>query len=170
MHLQRRQREAAEAWSLESGQAVVVGSGVPVHVPGRADRTYPFYAHSEYLYLTDRERPGSVLAFDPDDGWSDFVPAPTVEEHLWSGAPGAEPGLSTDDLPAWLEARRGVRVANLGAPVPGVESDAGLEANVRYALNRIRRVKARWRSSACGRRSVRPGRGSPPRQRWSRPA
>ena len=141
MHLQRRQREAAEAWSLESGQAVVVGSGVPVHVPGRADRTYPFYAHSEYLYLTDRERPGAVLAFDPDDGWSDFVPAPTVEEHLWSGAPVAEPGLSTDDLPAWLEARRGVRVANLGAPVPGVESDAGLEADVRYALNRIRRVK-----------------------------
>ncbi len=140
-HLQRRQREAAEAWSLESGQAVVVGSGAPIHVPGRADRTYPFYAHSEYLYLTDRERPEAVLAFDPVDGWSDFVPAPTAEEHLWSGAPAAEPGLSTDDLPGWLEARRGARIANLGAPVPGIESDAGLEADVRYALNRIRRVK-----------------------------
>jgi Xaa-Pro aminopeptidase len=82
-----------------------------------------------------------VLAFDPGDGWSDFVPAPTAEEHLWSGAPAAEPGLSTDDLPGWLEARRGARIANLGAPVPGIESDAGLEADVRYALNRIRRVK-----------------------------
>ena len=140
-HLQRRQREAAEAWGLESGQAVVVGAGAPIHVPGRADRTYPFYAHSEYLYLTDRERPEAVLAFDPGDGWSDFVPAPTAEEHLWSGAPAAEPGLSTDDLPGWLEARRGARIANLGAPVPGIESDAGLEADVRYALNRIRRVK-----------------------------
>ena len=139
--LERRQREAAEAWSLESGWAVVVGSGVPVHVPGRADRTYRFYSHSEYLYLTDRERPGAVLAFDPDDGWSDFVPAPTVQELLWSGAPAAEPGLSTDDLPSWLEARRGARIANLGAPVPGVESDAELEAGVRSALNRIRRVK-----------------------------
>ena len=140
-HLERRQREAAEAWGLKSGQAVVVGSGAPIHVPGRADRTYRFYAHSEYLYLTDRERPGAMLAFDPDDGWSDFVPAPTVEEQLWSGAPATEPGLSTDDLPGWLEARRGSRIANLGAPVPGVESDAELEAGVRSALNRIRRVK-----------------------------
>jgi Xaa-Pro aminopeptidase len=110
-------------------------------VPGRADRTYPFYAHSEYLYLTDRERPGAVLAFDPDDGWLDFVPQPTAEELLWSGAPAAEPGISTDELPGWLEAREAARIANLGAAVEGVESDADLEADARYALNRIRRVK-----------------------------
>jgi Xaa-Pro aminopeptidase len=139
--LERRRREAAEAWSLASGQAVVVGSGTPIHVPGRADRTYRFYAHSEYLYLTDRERPGGVLAFDPDDGWSDFVRAPTVQEHLWSGAPATQPGLSTDALPAWLEARSRARIANLGAPVTGVSSDAALEADARSRLNRIRRVK-----------------------------
>jgi Xaa-Pro aminopeptidase len=110
-------------------------------VPGRADRTYPFYAHSEYLYLTDRERPGAVLAFDPDDGWFDFVPQPTAEELLWSGAPAAEPGISTDELPGWLEARKAARIANLGAPVEGVESYTDLEADARYALNRIRRVK-----------------------------
>jgi Xaa-Pro aminopeptidase len=110
-------------------------------VPGRADRTYPFYAHSEYLYLTDRERPGAVLAFDPGDGWFDFVPQPTAEELLWSGAPAAEPEISTDELPGWLEARKRARIANLGAAVPGVESDADLEADVRYALNRIRRAK-----------------------------
>src|SRR5262245_41328210 len=67
--LERRRRAASEAWSLEGGQAVVVGAGLPLPVPGRGDRTYPFYAHSEYLYLTDRERPGAVLAFDPGDGW-----------------------------------------------------------------------------------------------------
>jgi Xaa-Pro aminopeptidase len=139
--LQRRRRETAQAWSLESGQAVVVGSGLPIHVPGRADRTYPFFAHSEYLYLTDRERPGAVLAFDPDDGWWDFVPAPTTAELLWSGAPATEPGLTTDDLPAWLAARKDARIANLGAPVSGVESDAELEADARYALNLVRRVK-----------------------------
>jgi Xaa-Pro aminopeptidase len=139
--LERRRRAAAEAWSLESGQAVVIGAGTPVPVPGRADRTYPFHAHSEYLYLTDRERPGAVLAFDPGDGWSDFVPQPTAQELLWSGAPAAEPGISTEELPGWLEARQGARIANLGSPVGGVESDADLEANVRYALNRIRRVK-----------------------------
>jgi hypothetical protein len=35
---------------------VLIGAGAPVPVPGRRDRTYPFRAHSEYLYLTDRER------------------------------------------------------------------------------------------------------------------
>jgi Xaa-Pro aminopeptidase len=139
--LERRRRAAAEAWSLESGQAVVIGAGAPLPVPGRADRTYRFYAHSEYLYLTDRERPGAVLAFDPADGWFDFVPRPTAKELLWSGGPAAASGISTGELPGWLEARNGARIANLGAPVQGVESDADLEANVRYALNRIRRVK-----------------------------
>ena len=119
VQLERRRRAAAEAWSLESGQAVVIGAGTPLPVPGRGDRTYRFYAHSEYLYLTDRERPGAVLAFDPADGWFDFVPHPTAQELLWSGAPAAEPGLSTGELPGWLEARKGARIANLGAPVRG---------------------------------------------------
>jgi Xaa-Pro aminopeptidase len=139
--LERRRRAAAEAWSLDGGQTVVIGAGRPVPVPGRGDRTYPFYAHSEYLYLTDRERPGAVLAFDPDEDWFDFVPRATPQELLWSGAPAAEQGISTEELPGWLEARQGARIANLGAPVRGVESDADLEADVRYALNRIRRVK-----------------------------
>ena len=139
--LERRRRAAADAWNLDGGQAVVIGAGTPIPVPGRGDRTYRFYAHSEYLYLTDRERPGSVLAFDPADGWVDFVPHPTVRELLWSGASAAEPGVSTEELPRWLEARKGSRIANLGASVQGVESDGGLEADLRYPLNRIRRVK-----------------------------
>ena len=139
--LERRRRAAAEAWNLDSDHAVVIGAGTPVPVPGRADRTYPFYAHSEYLYLAERERPGAVLAFDPGEGWFDFVPEPTGHELLWSGAPAAEPGISTAKLPGWLEARQDVRIANLGAPVEAVESDVDLEADVRYALNRIRRVK-----------------------------
>jgi Xaa-Pro aminopeptidase len=139
--LERRRRAAAEAWGLESGEAIVIAAGTPVPVPGRADRTYPFYAHSEYLYLTDRERPGAVLAFDPGEGWFDFVPHPTARELLWSGSPASEPGISTAELPGWVEARQRARIANLGAPVRGVEPDADLEADVRYALNRIRRVK-----------------------------
>src|SRR5215210_4525587 len=97
--LDRRRRAAVADWRLESGQAVVIAAGMPVPVPGRGDRTYRFYAHSEYLYLTDRERPGAVLAFDPDEGWFDFVPQPTAKELLWSGAPAAEPGISTEELP-----------------------------------------------------------------------
>lgn len=130
--LERRRRAAAEAWSLEGGQAVVIGAGAPLPVPGRGDRTYRFYAHSEYLYLTDRERPGPVLAFDPADGWFDFLPHATAEELLWSGAPSAEQGVSTEELPRWLEARRAARIANLGAPVRGVESDADLEADATH--------------------------------------
>ena len=116
--LERRRRAAAEAWSLDSGQAVVIGAGTSLPVPGRADRTYRFYAHSEHLYLTDRERPEAVLAFDPVDGWFDFVPHPTAQELLWSGAPAAEPGISIGELPGWLEARTGARIANLALAPP----------------------------------------------------
>ena len=139
--LERRRRGAAEAWSLESGQAVVIGAGTPLPVPGRGDRTYRFHAHSEYLYLTDRERPEAVLAFDPAEGWFDFVPQPTATELLWSGAPAAELGLAIEELAGWLAARNGARIANLGAAVPGAANDPDLEAELRYALNCIRRVK-----------------------------
>jgi len=61
----------------------VIGAGVPVAVPGRGDRTYPFRSHSEYFYLTDRERPGGALAFDPNDGRVDFVVPISREERLW---------------------------------------------------------------------------------------
>jgi hypothetical protein len=38
---------------------VLIGAGNKIPVPGRGDRTYAFRAHSEYLYLTDRERQGA---------------------------------------------------------------------------------------------------------------
>ena len=43
---------------------VLISAGEQIGVPGRGDRTYPFHAHSEYYYLTDRNRPGGVLASD----------------------------------------------------------------------------------------------------------
>jgi Xaa-Pro aminopeptidase len=137
--LERRRRAAVEAWDL-SDEIVLVGAGSPVHLPGRADLTYRFRAHSEYLYLTDRERPGGVLAFDPAEGWVDFVEPVTRDERLWEGAAdGDDEGVPVTDLPAWLDARRGRRIACLGAPP--VKSDPELEASVRAALNRIRRPK-----------------------------
>ncbi len=72
VQLERRRRAAAEQWQLDD-QVVLIGAGDKIPVPGRGDRTYPFRAHSEYLYLTDRERPAGVLAFDPHEGWVDFV-------------------------------------------------------------------------------------------------
>jgi hypothetical protein len=47
------------AWNLDGG-VVLVAAGDEIPVPGRGDITYPFRAHSEYLYLADRERPGGV--------------------------------------------------------------------------------------------------------------
>ena len=139
--LERRRRAAVEAWNLRD-EVVLVGAGVPVPVPGRADRTYPFRAHSEYFYLTDRERPGGVLAFDPVEGWIDFVVPVTRDERLWEGAPAGDlDGVPVEGMERWLEARKGRAAACLGAGVDGITSDPALERSARAALNQIRRQK-----------------------------
>src|SRR5262245_46942029 len=138
-YLDRRRRAVAERWNL-SDEVVLVGAGERIHIPGRADRTYPFRAHSEYFYLTDRERPGGVLAFDPHEGWTDFVVPVTRDELLWEGAPAGElEGVPVAGLGEWLAARRGRPVACLGVPVAGV--DAAPEAELRVGLNAVRRPK-----------------------------
>jgi Xaa-Pro aminopeptidase len=144
--LERRRREVVERWQLID-EIILIGAGSRIHVPGRADRTYPFRSHSEYLYLTDRERPEGVLAFDPGEGWTDFVAPVTREERLWEGAPApgdAAAARSVAELDGWLDARRRRRVACLGAAVAataGVSSDPELEATARATLNGVRRRK-----------------------------
>jgi Xaa-Pro aminopeptidase len=146
VQLARRRQALAAAWAL-SDEIVLIGAGEPIHRPGRADLTYPFEAHSEYFYLTDRNRPGGVLAFDPADGWVDFVAPVTADERLWSGARGGEAGgLSTASLPAWLRERSGRRVAWLGSAAcdgggADVAGDAGLAEQLRFDLNAVRRRK-----------------------------
>lgn len=133
--LERRRAAAAAAWNLDGG-VVLVAAGDEIAVPGRGDRTYPFRAHSEYLYLTDRERPGGVLAYAPADGWVEFVAPVTAEELMWTGVEGDREGVPEGtrplgDLEAWVGGRP---VRRLGAtPAP----DAGL----RDALIRVRRPK-----------------------------
>lgn len=156
--LERRRREVAARWNLGDG-VVLVGAGRPVPVPGRGDRAYPFRAHSEYLYLTDRERPGGVLAYDAREGWVDFVAPVTREEMLWEGATEADgEGVPLDRLDAWLGGRP---AAWLGAPPAGVEADEQL----RRELNAVRRVKdevelermrAAERATAAGFAALRP--------------
>src|SRR5919197_4422633 len=143
--LDRRRRASAAAWNL-THEIVLIGAGEPLLVPGRDDRTYPFRSHSEYFYLTDRERPGGVLAFDPEEGWVEFVAPVTQKELLWSGTEGLEEGVhegtcSRDDLPARLEARRGRPCIMLGAPLPEIASDARLDEELRYLLTGVRRAK-----------------------------
>lgn len=139
--LARRRSAAAKAWRL-TDQILLIGAGEPINVPGRHDLTYPFHAHTEYLYLTDRNRPGGVLAYDPQDGWFDFVPPVTVADRLWSGAPDGElDGLSMSGFDDWLAARSDRRVACLGTPPAGLSFDEGLSERLRFCLNHVRRTK-----------------------------
>ena len=139
--LERRRLAAARAWDLTDA-IVLIGAGALIPVPGRADITYPFRAHSEYYYLTDRNRAGGVLAFAPREGWFDFVAPITDGERLWSGAPAVEPeGLTTDALSAWLTSHGRRPIACLGVPPPDFESDAELASELRFALSVVRRPK-----------------------------
>jgi Xaa-Pro aminopeptidase len=139
--LDRRRTAAASAWGLDD-QIVLIGAGDPIPVPGRHDITYPFRAHSEYFYLTDRNRPGGVLAFDPQAGWIDFVEPVTESDRVWSGATQDEAdGVPVSGLAGWLESRAQRPVASLGAPVGAGPFDAGLTEDVRLVLSGVRRPK-----------------------------
>jgi Xaa-Pro aminopeptidase len=133
--LERRRATAAAGWNLDDG-VVLVAAGDEIPVPGRGDRTYPFRAHSEYLYLADRERPGGVLAYAPGDGWVEFVRPVTADQLLWSGLEGDREGVPEgtrplDELEAWVGGRP---VRRLGAA-----SDADVE--LRDSLIHLRRSK-----------------------------
>jgi Xaa-Pro aminopeptidase len=142
--LQRRRAAAADAWQLRD-EVVLVGAGEPIHVPGRADITYPFVAHSEYYWLTDRNRPGGVLAFDPGEGWFDFPAPVTVADRLWSGAADHDSESPTaDELPAWLkDGDRARRAVWLGVPSPAVPAVGGDQRTerLRLQLSAARRPK-----------------------------
>jgi len=137
--IRNRRARAAKAWGL-TREIVLVGSGEPVFLPGHQDQTYPFRAHAEYFWLTDREKPGCVLAYDPKEGWTDFVPAVTEAQRVWEGLEGAE-GVPVDGLEKWLRKRRNRPVAALGARVKGVRSDATLTRHLRDDLLAARRPK-----------------------------
>jgi len=136
-----RRRRAIEAEWNELGAVVLIGAGDPIPIPGRADRVYPFLAHSEYFYLTDRQRPGAILTYDPEEGWREFLPVIGADEQLWSGDVSAEAGTPVSELGPWLEQRRGRRVSQLGAPIPNAPFDAAVAGELRTRLDRVRRRK-----------------------------
>ncbi|MDQ6836256.1 MAG: aminopeptidase P N-terminal domain-containing protein [Actinomycetota bacterium] len=139
--LERRRAAVVAQWSLHD-EVVLLAAGEPIHVPGRDDLTYRFRAHSDYFYLTDSERSGGVLAFDPAEGWVDFVRPVSSAERLWEGAPAGQPaGRAVSELDGWLAARSGRPVALLGAAVAGVTPDPQLSAELRRGLHHIRRPK-----------------------------
>jgi Xaa-Pro aminopeptidase len=133
--LERRRAAAADAWNV-SNAVVLVAAGEEIPVPGRGDRMYPFRAHSEYLYLTDRERPGGVLALAPGEGWIEFVVPVTAEELLWSGLEGDREGVPegtrpVQELEAWV----------CGRPVRWLGAAPDADTELRDKLVRLRRPK-----------------------------
>jgi Xaa-Pro aminopeptidase len=133
--IERRRAAAAAAWDVRDA-VVLVAAGDEIPVPGRGDRTYPYRAHSEYLYLTDRERPGGVLAFDPGEGWIEFVVPVTAEELLWTGLEGDREGVPDgtrprDELEGWLA----------GRPVRRLGATTDPDDALRNELIRVRRPK-----------------------------
>ena len=133
--LDRRRAAAADAWDVRDA-VVLVEAGDEIPVPGRGDRTYPFHAHSEYLYLTDRERPGGAIAFDPGEGWVEFVVPVTAQELLWTGIEGDREGVPEgtrprDELEDWLS----------GRPVRRLGAADGADQELRDELVRVRRPK-----------------------------
>jgi Xaa-Pro aminopeptidase len=133
--IERRRAAAAAAWDVD-GAVVLVAAGAEIPVPGRGDRAYPYRAHSEYLYLTDRERPGGVLAFDPGEGWIEFVVPVTADELLWTGLEGDREGVPEgtrprDELEGWLAGRPARRLGATDDP----------DVALRNELIRVRRPK-----------------------------
>jgi Xaa-Pro aminopeptidase len=139
--IERRRAAVAQRWSF-GAEVVLIGAGDPIHIPGRDDLTYRFRAHSDYFYLTDRERSGGVLAFTADEGWVDFVRPISAAERLWEGAaPGEIPGRPVTELDGWLAQRAGRPLVLLGAPVPGTDGAADLTDRARRDLHHVRRPK-----------------------------
>ncbi|HTX67313.1 MAG TPA: aminopeptidase P N-terminal domain-containing protein [Opitutaceae bacterium] len=138
----RRARLAA-ALPLNDG-LLVLGAGTPVPLPENTDQTYPFRAHSEFLYVAGVECPGAIAAFDPRDGpragWHLFVPEVTEDERVWEAREQVA-GEPLAALAAWLTARRARPLALLGAPLPGARADDALTAKIRAAFTHARRPK-----------------------------
>ena len=168
-YLERRRARVAAAWGL-TDEIVLVGAGEPISIPGGQDQTYPFLSHSEYFYLADRECVGGLVAFDPKEGWTDFVPDVTEDERVWEGRTDVEgTPLSGFAGVARGAARAQGRHAGRGAPRRGGgrgahRRGAGEAARRRsrpkdeVELDRMRRATAATAAGfAAVQRLIRPG-------------
>ena len=141
--LAARRRRLAHALKL-TDEVLLVGAGDPVLLPENTDQTYPFRAHSEYVYVADLDTPGAVVAYDPRRsparGWTSFVPDITEAERVWE-ARTQSPGETLARLEPYLTTRRGRPIINLGSPLRGVTTDPARLAAVREKFTHARRPK-----------------------------
>lgn len=138
--ISERRSRTVENWNLID-EIVLVGCGAPIGLPGGADQCYEFRPHPEYRWLAEETRPGSVLAFDPREGWTRFTPAVSEAERVWDGISEEPEGPFIEDLMTWLETRRGRKLAFLGSPTEDLAYDEALTATLRDKLMQARRPK-----------------------------
>ena len=139
MESSRQARAAQILTPLQTNVLVVAGE--PIGIPGGQDQTYPYVAHPHYYWLSGCRRPGGVLAFDPNEGWSDFRAPISQAERVWEGADGEAGGLDLAGLPAWLEKRSNRPLAVVGATHPGVAGDPKRSQQVCRVIQHLRRPK-----------------------------
>ena len=139
-NIQDRRDRAASEWKLDD-EIVLVGCGKPIGIPGGADQCYDFRAHYEYRWLTNETRPGSILAYDPHDGWTRFTPAVTEMERVWDGVESEPEGPYLEELAPWLAKRPGRKVGFLGSVTEDVTVDTDLTERIRQGLMLVRRPK-----------------------------
>ncbi len=140
-HINARRQRAQSA--LNTNHIVLIGAGSHIPVPGGMDRIYPFKPHPDHYWLTGHRTPGAVLAFDPQDGWRDFTPDLTEDDHVWEGLTERE-GEPISGLKTWLKERGGRPIAVLGVgggPLDGIESDEAASASFTELLLDARRAK-----------------------------
>lgn len=158
MPLEKRRERVAQAWNL-TNEVVLVQAGDEIPVPGGQDQRYAFRPHTDYLYLTEDKTPNGVLAFDPHEGWTHFLPAITWEDQLWTGAePREEANL--DGLRWWLEQRADRPLAIVGGG--GGESDlaAHLESHLLHARRpkdeaQLAKIRQAVKATAAGHAKLR---------------
>lgn len=121
--LRARRDRIARTWSGEHSGPTVVASGLPVAIAG-TDQYHDFHAHPDFAYLSGAAYPGSLLAFDPREGWNLFVPLASIDDRIWVGDGESLEGAATTTgierprplsaLASWLESHRGEPLAVLG--------------------------------------------------------
>lgn len=144
MKVSARQKRAAELLGKEDA-IVLVAAGQPITIPGGQDQVYRFVPHPHYRWLTGSARPGGVMAFDPETGWSEFRVPVSAAEQVWEGAQPQELGEASDvaDLPQWLAKRQaqGRRFAVIGNALAGVQADEEASQSAFRLLEHLRRPK-----------------------------
>ncbi len=139
-YLDDRRHRAVQALGL-TDEILVVGAGEPIPIPGGADQCHPFATHPHYRWLTDSNRAGGVIVFDPESGWTHFVHPTTTDERIWEGGSDVPSGYPISELQTWLDVRKGRKVGMVGCLVPGVTADRDTTTHVELQLTYARRAK-----------------------------